>query len=418
MKRLHKKIALASFVIIIPCFFYFFSTQYITTQKVNFTANSSSKPKLISNPYLAELAHSYDSIINLWILQEPTAGLSVAIVYDTTVVLLKGYGVKKLYTKDSIDIHTVYRLASVSKPLASFLAGTFVEDGLLRWQDKVVKHWPDFRLKQQAYANEVTIEQVLAHTTGLPYHTFTNLIEEGVQADTLLHNLREIDLVTKPGEVYSYQNVGFSIIGKVVEGITQKTYQQLLHEKIFVPLGMNTASVSYSNLFATNNFAHPHIFKRGQLQVTVPTNTYYNAAPAGGVNASIADMVLWLQALLGNREQIISSNTLDSLFTPRIVANSRNRNFYKWKKVKQAYYGLGWRVLNFDVDTIVYHGGYVAGYRSEVAVNKKERVAICVLANAPGSVIDNSLPLFFSVFDRYKNSIKNWEAKTKSKLVK
>lgn len=361
------------------------------------------------NPYLIALANEFDSAFQLLMARHDQPGASVAVVYDSTTILLKGYGLKETDTQDSIDVNTVYRLASVSKPFASFLTGILAEDKILDWDQTVVEHWPGFKLKSSDYTKALTIRHVLSHSTGLPYHTYTNMIEEALPFDTLLSYLRDIKLVSEPGALYSYQNVGYSLIGKVISEATHKRYQDQLKERVFNPLGMEDASTDYQSFVSNSNIAQPHILKRGRFQTTLIRDTYYNVPPAGGVNASISDMAQWLKALLGNRETVIKRSTLDSLFTPQVLANSRNRNFYKWQRVRKAYYGLGWRIINFTRDTMVYHGGYVTGYRSEVALLPTEKIAICVLTNAPGAVADTSLPIFFQIFDKYREKIKAWK---------
>jgi beta-lactamase class C len=393
--------------------FYFFSERTVVAP-LEFPTNAptSSPPATQVNPYLQQLALAYDSAFRTLMKKHNAPGAAVAIVHDSTVILLHGYGVKDIEKTDSINTHTVFRLASVSKPFASFLAAILVEEGLLEWNHTVIQHWPEFSLQSPEQTKQITLRHVLSHTTGLPYHTYTNMIEERLPADTLLSYLRDIRLVSQPGQMYSYQNVGYSIIGKVIERATGKPYQEVLKEKVFVPLNMTDASTDYIGLLGSGNMAQPHIFKRGKLRPTIVNDTYYNVSPAGGVNASISDMSKWLVALLGNKQNVISQQMLDTLATPAVLANSRNRNFYKWSRVRQAYYGLGWRVLRFTADTLVYHGGYVAGYRSEVAFHPSERIAICVLSNAPGPLADNSLPLFFEIFDRYRLRINSWRPKS------
>lgn len=373
----------------------------LPNKKTNYT------PEII-NPHLRALLQDYDSAFQDLMRHHKNPGAAVAILHDSTVILLKGYGVKTLGTNDSIDLKTVFRLASVSKPFASFLTGILVQEKTLNWNDPILKHWPTFKLRSAQHTSQVTIGHVLSHSTGLPYHTYTNMIEEGLPFDTLLESLRDISLVSEPGKTYSYQNVGYSIIGKVVNNATHKTYQQQLKEKVFVPLDMNEASYDYKGLISSGNMAQPHTFKMGSFHPTRVNNTYYNVAPAGGINASITDMSKWLQALLGNREDLIKQKTLDTLFKPIVQANSRNRNFYSWQKVKSAHYGLGWRILHFPSDTLIYHGGYVTGYRSEVAILPSEKIAICILTNAAGPLADTSIPIFFKIFDRHRNAINEW----------
>jgi beta-lactamase class C len=81
--------------------------------------------------------------------------------------------------------------------------------------------------------------------------------------------------------------------------------------------------------------------------------------------------------------------------------------------VRKAHYGLGWRIINLTNDTMAYHGGYVTGYRSEVALLPSEKIAICVLTNAPGRVADTSLPIFFQIFDKHRKAINEWKPETK-----
>jgi beta-lactamase class C len=70
---------------------------------------------------------------------------------------------------------------------------------------------------------------------------------------------------------------------------------------------------------------------------------------------------------------------------------------------------MGWRVLNFKNDTLLYHGGYVKGYRSEVAIDRRSKIAICVLSNGPGRMVDNSVPMFFNLFYNQRDSILFWQ---------
>lgn len=408
-----KKIGLLICALALPSLLFFLPLSEDKKKKpsptASITQNQDEALALPENPYLVDLARAYDSAFQKLMLRHKNPGASVVIVYDSMIILLKGYGVKEAGTTDSVDVHTVFRLASVSKPFASFLTGILVQEKVLNWNDTVLHHWPGFRLKTPEHTKQITLRHVLSHSTGLPYHTYTNMIEEALPFDTLLNYLRDVKLVSKPGELYSYQNVGYSIIGKVIEEVTGKTYQQELKEKVFMPLGMKDASTDYAELITSGNMAQPHMFKRGRLQPTVVNDTYYNVSPAGGINASIADMANWLKALLGHREDVIQQQTIDSVFTPNVLANSRNRNFYQWKRVRRAHYALGWRVLQFPADTIIYHGGYVTGYRSEVVIHPTEKVAICVLSNAPGPLADTSLPLFLKIFDRYREAIKQWK---------
>ncbi len=369
------------------------------------------------NPHVQKVLSQYEEFIKRAIRAGTSPGAAVAIVKDSSIIYLKGFGLKQIGNPDSININTVFRLGSVSKCFASVLAGTLVNDHLFNWDDPIIKYLPDFALKSKESTEKLTVRHVLSHTMGLPYHAFTNMIEERAPLDTLLKELRYLDLIGEPGKIYSYQNVGYSLIGEVIKVTTHKTFEESLTEKVFLPLRMKNSSASYQAMINNANIAKPHLFSRKHW-VSIPvSDTYYDVTPAGGVNASIADMALWLKALLGNDQDVVTDSTLNQIFQPQVKAISKNRNFWKWKRPKASYYALGWRVLTFKNDTIEYHGGYVNGYRSEVAVDRKNRIAICVLTNSSGNLADQSIPEFLKHYTQQADSITAWENRKKYLLV-
>jgi len=362
-----------------------------------------------ANPYITKLVNDYEKEIHELLDESSTPGAAIAVVRDSTVVFLKAFGVKASDTKDSVDEHTVFRLASVSKCFASFLTGVLVENKVLSWDDRVQQHLPEFELKSPEHTARLNISHVLSHTTGLPYHTYTNLVEEGLDLSELLVRLKDVKPSSDVGKEYSYQNVAYSLIAGVISHATSSSYESEMRKKVFAPLGMNNSSLDYQSIISNPNIAKPH---RRASKKWVPTkinDTYYNVSPAGGVNASISDMSKWMVALLGHREDVIKKETLEHLYTPVVIARSKNRNYRKLQRFDNSYYGLGWRILHYPNDTLVYHGGYVTGYRSEVAVDPKDDIAICILANAPGELPDNGIPIFFHLFNKYRDDIIAWE---------
>ena len=368
------------------------------------------KPAL-PNPYVEKLLSEYEGEMLDLLSDTKTPGLAIAIVQDTTILFLKTYGVRQAGTTDSINEHTVFRLASVSKCFAPLLTGLLVEDGVLEWDDRVAEHLPAFELKSKLSTDSLRLTHVLSHTTGLPYHTYTTLVEDGMDLSAMLGELRNVNIIAKPGELYSYQNVAYSIIGEVIRSRTGKSYQELMEEKVFSPLKMQDASMSYDAIVQNENVAKPHLHWRKGWKSTTISDTYYNVGPAGGVNASISDMANWLRAMMGSRKDFISEQTLNEIYGARVKAKTKNRYFRKWVGRSDSHYALGWRVLNFKNDTLLYHGGYVRGYRSEVAIDRRSRIAICVLSNGPGRLVDNSVPIFFNLFYNQRDSILYWQNK-------
>jgi beta-lactamase class C len=387
------------------------------TETVAAQRTATPRPPKKINPLLLELLNDYDKEITDLAQEANTPGAAIAVVQDSSIVFLKPYGVKNAGTTDSIDVNTVFRIASVSKCFAAFLTGILVEDSVLSWDNHVVDYVPKFALKSPEETQRLSIRNVLSHTTGLPYHAYTNMVEEGIALDTMLSWLKKINLVSKVGESYSYQNVAYSVIGPVIKAATGKTYEAMMQEKVFGPLKMRTASIDYASIMQNPNIARPHLRRSRQWKSAKITDTYYNVAPAGGINASISDMAQWMIALLGNREDIISKATLNQLYTPVIRARSKNRNYGRMHRLSDSFYGIGWRIIYYPNDTLVYHGGYVNGYRSEVALNLKDKIAVCILANAPGELADNGIPLFFNLFNTRRDSIRAWEEKNTKKFL-
>lgn len=370
------------------------------------------------NPYVQQLVHDYEQYISKAILKGQAPGAAVVIVRDSSIIFLKGFGLKEAGTNDSMNVNSVFRLGSVSKCFAAVLTSTLVRDQQMSWDDKVTRFVPEFQLKKRENTDSLCIRHVLSHTIGLPYHAYTSMVEDGVPLDTLLIHLKDLDLIGMPGKVYSYQNVGYSLIEKVIQSATGKSYEASLTEKLFQPLHMRHASASYAGIMGNDNVALPHFFSGRRWRTAAISHTYYNVAPAGGVNASISDMGLWLKALLGTRQDILPDETINEMLTPQIRAISKNRNFWRWKRSKASYYAMGWRVLTFKDDTLDYHGGYVNGYRSEVALDRKNKMAICVLVNSAGNLSDQSIPQFFALRSKYIDRINSWEKENKALVAK
>lgn len=368
------------------------------------------------NPHLQKLIVDYKKSIKKLMREAGTPGAAIAIVHDSSIVFIQGFGVRTIGESPKVDQHTVFRIASVSKCFASMLTGIMVEDSVLKWDDKIIKYLPEFCLKSSDQTANLSVRHVLSHTTGLPYHTFTNMVEEGKDIHTLLGKLQEVNLNGRVGESYSYQNVAYSLIGEVINTATGKTYEQQMMERIFKPLNMKDASISYDAIIHNTNIAKPHRMQRRKGWILSKiTDTYYNVAPAGGVNASITDMANWMTALLGDREDVIKKTTLDEIYKPHIKARSKNRNYGRTHRVTNSYYALGWRVLHYPNDTLIYHGGYVNGFRSEVGINRKENIGICILANAPGDLADTGIPMFFNMYLERRDSIRAWNTRHKLK---
>lgn len=340
----------------------------------------------------------FDSLIGYKIDTSHLVGGALVVVQDGNISLLRCYGVKRVGSTDSVDSHTVFRLASVSKGFAGILAGILDNEQVLSLDDKVIKYLPEFRLKDSINTYTLTIRHLLSHTTGLVPHAFDNLVEHNIPLNEIMSQLNQVDIAGPPGMYYGYQNVMFSLFDTISVLSTSKSYAELVEEKIFQPFGMSNASIGYNSFYENGNKAYPH---RGSpaSYFEKPINTrYYNTLPAAGVNASIMDMANYMLTITSNDSVLLNSRIKDEVFQPQIRSYVRYKYFRNWKDVHEAYYGLGWRIVNSHGKKILYHGGFVEGYRADIAICLEDRTGIAFLTNSPSEVSSESIPDFWDLY--------------------
>jgi beta-lactamase class C len=371
------------------------------------TALTTPAPQI--NPLVKALALEYDQYFKEKMLNKHIPGAAICIIKDDKIVHLKGYGIKDITTSDSVGIHTVFRLGSVSKSIAAALTGILVEDSLINWDNTVKSYLPDFRLKTEASTNTLNVKHLLSHTTGLIRHSYTNYIEDGKSLEEMIPELSKVDLIGSTGSVYSYQNLAFSIIDPIIETSAGMDYETTLEEKMFKPLNMKNSSASYEGILSNPDIAYPHHYYKGKLRKSRITKKYYNAAPAGGINASIWDMANFLIAINGQKPWVIQQPTLDELFKPQVNTYIKYQYFGGWPRMRKSYYGLGFRILDYGNKKVVYHGGYVNGYKTGMAILPEENIGICILTNYSGNLANRGIRDFIDMYINYEQHIKDYD---------
>ncbi|MCG3118939.1 MAG: Protein flp [bacterium] len=357
-------------------------------------------------PHLSNVVKQYDQFVEQKLTELKAPGAAIAIVQGDSIVYLKCFGVRELGKFDSITPHTTFRIASLSKGFAAVLTGLLVQDGVLNWDDPVIKYLPNFALKNDTHTQNLTIRHVLSHTTGLPSHTYDNLLEAKVPYPVILEQLKTAPCVWPVGQSYNYQNVIYSLIGEVIKSATGASYPELLKRRLFLPLKMRDASMTREALLSNPNHASPHIRRRGKWMLTEVSEGYYAAAPAAGVNASITDMAQWLRALLGDVPTIVSPQLIQDVSTP-VIKTRRELRRYHWSgRARHAYYGLGWRIFDYADTKLVFHSGGVRGYVSQIAFLPEKQLGIVVLLNAniENIFVSTFLDMYFSS-DKYLSNL-------------
>jgi len=334
------------------------------------------------NTKLDNILTKYDSYITNFIEEKDVPGVAIAVVMDSQIVFIKGFGVKKVGKNEPIGVHSVFRIASLSKGFASVLSGLLVKDGVLNWDDKITKYLPDFILKDTLNTNNLTVRHILSHTSGLMPHAYDNLIEANIPFKTIIKKLKEVSVIFPVGKRYGYQNTVFNIISEVIESATNKRYNDLLKQRLIQPLGMKDVSFSKIKLQSTKDHVNPHIKRNGKWTPTIVRETYYNVQAAAGINASVHDMALWVKGLLCSMPTIIPSDVVEEICKP-LVRTPKEKRKYNWKnRLRSASYGMGWRIFDYAGHSMIYHGGGLHGYRSQLAFLPKHKIGIIVLQNA------------------------------------
>jgi len=289
------------------------------------------------------------------------------VVVGDKVVFEGTVGYADAATREPVTPTTVFRLASLSKAFATAITGLLVDDGKLDWDTRLIDVLPYFKLKNMQEADQATVSDILGQKIGLPRNTFDNMLEDDIPYQELVRKLDEVDMTCGVGQCYGYQNVAFSMIGDVVLARTGDFFYHLVDKRLFYPLGMTTATYGRAGLESSKNWARPHHASRHGWVPFEPNETYYRVAPAAGVNASLRDMEKWLIAQMGGRPDVLPGTLLDVLHAPGVNTPSElHSSPWRRARLSDAHYALGWRVYRYGGETLIYHAGAVAGYRTMI----------------------------------------------------
>ncbi len=336
---------------------------------------------------------TFESMALQLVADQKVPGLAVAIVQNGRVLSARGYGITDTTRPEPVDNRTVFRLASLSKSFAGTLTGMLVDDGVLSWNQPVVRYVPGFRLSSADSTARMTLANILSQATGLTRNAFDRDIEANASYYTVRSKLAGAPLRCGPGECYSYQNVAFSVIGDVVHAATGRYYDDNVQSRIFKPLGMNDASLGLEGIEGSPRWAKPHVRGGGGWRSLRPKPTYYRLGPAAGVNASANDMAQYLIAQTGHRPEVFSPSLLQTIHTARIDTPGELRSSsWRRERLQAAGYGMGWRVYNYAGHKLYFHGGAVQGYRGAMALLPDRDLGIAIMWNSESSLPSGLLP--------------------------
>ena len=330
-------------------------------------------------------------------------GLSVGVIENGRITFLAGYGETEHGSGDPVTPETVFRWASCSKGVAGTMAAKLAEQGKLDLNAPIGSYGGSLRLPN-GNEHRATVTDLLSHRLGIYRDAYDNKLEEGASPYVLRASLGQLSAVCQPGTCWNYENVAFDASSELVAHQMGMPYPRAVKRTLFDPIGMTSASVTRDGIMGAKSWAKPHNAGRKTLELL---DTYYKVPGAAGVNSNIKDMALWAIAQAGGMPDVLSPKLLDTIHAPLVrtpVELSRMRKFLE--RLKDPYYGLGWRSYTYAGHRIVGHRGGVRGYRSLILFDPALKSGVVALWNS-----DTNQPggLEFEVMDMiYHLPFRDW----------
>lgn len=327
-----------------------------------------------------------DDVAGLAMRRFSVPGMAVAIVKDGRVIFAKGYGVRSIGQADRVDVGTVFQIGSNTKAFTAAALSILVDEGKLKWDDKVVDHLPGFRMYDPYVTHEFTVRDLLTHRSGLgtgagdlmfyPATDFTRA--------ELMRGLRYLKPASSFRAQYDYDNLMYMVAGELIPAVTGVSWEDFIESRIFQPLHMTSCAATHDRLPQTSNFATPHVTLDGKVQ-RIPVEDIRVIGGAGSINCNVQDMAVWLQTQLArgkspNGRQLFSAERSDemwTLYTPEEVSPTLAALLHTHFKG----YGLGWELMDEFGYKRISHTGGVPGTSTWVAMVPELGLGVLVLTN-------------------------------------
>ncbi|HUG45400.1 MAG TPA: serine hydrolase domain-containing protein [Sphingomicrobium sp.] len=314
------------------------------------------------------------------LMERPTmVGLAVGIVENGRITFLKGYGETLAGSNDPVTPETVFRWASLSKGVASTMVVKLAEEGKVDLDAPIARYRTTLRLPDRA-EHRATVGDLLSHRLGIYRNAYDDKLEAGEDPRAIRQEHGGLSLICQPGTCWSYGNIAYDAASEIVQDRTGKPYGQAVRQRLFDPLGMDSASVSRRGLMSAPSWARPHNAGRREVELT---EAYYRVPAAGGVNSNIKDLALWLLAQVGEAPAIVSPNVLAAVHAPLVKTPRQRARLRKFlERLGTAWYGYGWRSYDYAGHRLVGHRGGVNGYRSLILFDPRKKSGVVALWNS------------------------------------
>jgi CubicO group peptidase (beta-lactamase class C family) len=308
-----------------------------------------------------------DNIFSRWDTQDAPGG-TVGIIKDGELIFTKGYGMANLDYNIPNESKTIFRIASTSKQFTAASIILLSEQGKLSLEDTLMKFFPNF----PAYANEVTVQHLLNHTSGVRDYLIlarlSGLTVEDYYTDQIVEKLltNQQELNFAPGDEYLYSNSGYWLLGQIVEKVSGFTLAEFAKKNIFDPLGMNdTHFHNNHNLIVKNRASGYRPDRKGGYYIY---DTTLDMIGDGGVFTNIYDLAKWDAAFY-------NSKSFNRDFWNKLTKNGILNNGSKIR------YANGLNIITYKGLKAIHHSGANVGYKAELIRFPEAKFSVVILAN-------------------------------------
>jgi len=342
-------------------------------------------------------------LLNSIRLEERLAGLTASIIIDGKLYSAAAVGVRETGTDNWLTVNDKFLIGSCAKAFTATLAAILVEEGRLSWHTTIRDAFPDLKMLPE-YEN-ITIQQLLSHRAGLPKNLKEGkaswLIDYGFDEKRgstpeilrlqYLEKTVQNKLISPPGQVIHYSNSGYILAGAILEKIAGRTYEELIAEKIFHPLGITTAGYGVPADLQPRSQPWGHNWDLSTSLIALKTDYPNFFLPAGYLHMSIEDwakfILFHLDTYPSDKQKLLQSSTLRTLHTPPDSSEWDISTLERMslKLIGFDYYdnyALGWFTKEKNEgQNLIYHGGRGLAFVAHVMADLKTKNAILLVTN-------------------------------------
>jgi CubicO group peptidase (beta-lactamase class C family) len=311
-------------------------------------------------------------------------GLAVAIVRHDSVLYTKGYGTLGVANHAPVNEKTMFEIGSSSKSFTATAIAMLVSDGKMRWDAPLTEYLPDFRMYDPVANTQVTIRDALSHRSGIARGELV-WVGAGISRAEVLHRLRFLKPESPFRSQWSYQNMMFLAAGEAAGKAAGTSWDELVRQRIFAPLGMTSSVTTYKG-YTNTNTSIPHGLDHDTTFIR-PQFDAEDIAPAGSIVSNAVDMAQYLRFQMNdgvvNGKRLVSSAALRETHTPQMVMTGRGGGAGGDSVAITHFntYGFGWMIEDYRGQLVWQHGGNTTGMTTAMGMMPEKKFGVVVLSN-------------------------------------